>query len=401
MKRIVVQRLIRAPAQILRALAFSASLLIGAMAGGAQAQSADANDTARLLAGMQPSPPSPVLALTNEQAWQHHANRLNAIFAQVESRQLARIRTWSRTKLTSPSPVLFYVFSGPDFRYASAFFPNASTYVMSGLEPTGPIPDLTKLSRESLAHGLRNIEESLSSILAYSFFQTIDMRRTLVAGPISGTLPILYVFLARSGKAIQDVSLVMIDRDGAVRVDDGAVGADAKSPHGVKIEFVGENGQRQTLYYFSTNVDNDGFRPSGFMRFCERLGSGDAFVKSASYLMHRDHFSDVRDFLLEHSRLLLQDDSGIPVTRFNQAHWQVRLFGHYSGPISLFANRYQSKLAQLFDRGRAEPIEFGFGYRWRPQTSNLMLAVETDAANDGAVADAQPGQVSGEVPIVP
>ena len=39
------------------------------------------------------------------------------------------------------------------------------------------------------------------------------------------------------------------------------------------------------------------------MRFCERLGTGDAFVKSASYLMHRDHFSEVRDFLLEHSRL--------------------------------------------------------------------------------------------------
>jgi hypothetical protein len=139
---------------------------------------------------MQPAPGSSILALTKEQAWQHHANRLNAIFAQVESRQLARIRTWSRTKLTSLSPVLFYMFSGPDFLYASALFPNASTYVMSGLEPTGPIPDLTKLSRESLAHGLRNIEESLSSILAYSFFQTIDMRRTLVAGPISGTLPI-------------------------------------------------------------------------------------------------------------------------------------------------------------------------------------------------------------------
>ena len=402
MKRIVVQRLIRAPVQIFWALALSASLLIGVTPGDAQAQSADANDTAHLLAGMQTSPPSPVLALTKEQAWQHHATRLNAIFAQVESRQLTRIRTWSRMKLNAPSPVLFYMFSGPDFLYASAFFPNASTYVMSGLEPTGPIPDLTKLSREFLAHGLRNIEESLSSILTYSFFQTIDMRRTLVAGPIPGTLPILYVFLARSGKTIHDVSLVRIDQDGTAQVDDGAVGvgADAKSPRGVKIEFVGENGQRQTLYYFSVNVDNDGFKPSGFMRFCERLGSGDAFVKSASYLMHRDHFSNVRDFLLEHSRLLLQDDSGIPATRFDQAHWQLRLFGHYSGPISLFANRYQSKLAQLFDRGPAEPIEFGVGYRWRPQTSNLMLAAKADAASDGAVAGAQTGQVSGEVPIV-
>src|SRR5271168_3377320 len=84
---------------------------------------------------------------------------------------------------------------------------------------------------------------------------------------------------------------------------------------------------------FTVNIDNDGFKNSGFMRFCERLGTGEAFVKSASYLMHRDHFSEVRNFLLEHSRLLLQDDSGVPITRFDQARWQLRLFGHYSGPI--------------------------------------------------------------------
>ena len=60
-----------------------------------------------------------------------------------------------------------------------------------------------------------------------------------------------------------------------------------------------ERAGTQTLYYFSVNVDNDGFKTSGFMRFCERLGTGDAFVKSASYLMHRDHFSEVRNFLLE------------------------------------------------------------------------------------------------------
>jgi hypothetical protein len=243
MKTIAFQRLIKAPVQFLGVLAFSASLLIS----DAQAQSTDANDTARLLAGMQPSARSPVLALTKDLAWQHHSNQLNAIFAQVENRQLARIRTWSRMKLTAPSPVLFYMFSGPDFLYASAFFPNASTYVMSGLEPTGPIPDLKKLSRESLAHGLRNIEESLNSILSYSFFQTIDMRRTLVASRLPGTLPILYVFLARSGKAIKDVSLVRIDQDGTAQVDDGVVGTDAKSPRGVKIDFVGENGQPQTL----------------------------------------------------------------------------------------------------------------------------------------------------------
>ena len=217
----MIQSLMAAMVQILRTFALVASLVVP-VAGGAQAQPASVNDTARLLAGMQPSPDSPLLALTKEQAWQQYAKRFDAIFANIESRQLTRIRAWSRAKLTSPSPVLFYMFSGPDFLYANAFFPNASTYVMSGLEPIGSVPDLTKLSRDSLAHGLSNIEESLNSILRYSFFQTIEMRRTLVAGRVTGTLPILYVFLARSGKTIRDVSLVGIGEDGTARVDDGA-----------------------------------------------------------------------------------------------------------------------------------------------------------------------------------
>jgi hypothetical protein len=377
------------------------SLAVVTTAGDAGAQSASANDTARLLAGMQPSPDSPLATITNDRAWQQHASRLNAIFGTVESGQLAHIRAWSRAKLMSPSPVLFYMFSGPDFLYANGFFPNASTYVMSGLEPTGPIPDLTKLSRESLGPSLRNIEEALSSILAYSFFQTIDMRRSLVASRVTGTLPILYVFLARSGKTIRDVSLVKIDEDGNLQIDNGAGAApqSANIARGAKIEFTGEDGRLQTLYYFNVNVANDGFKASGFARFCERLGTGDAFIKSASYLMHRDRFSDVRDFLLEHSRLLLQDDSGIPVTHFDQTSWRLRPFGHYSSPIELFANRYQPRLAELFDRD-AEAIDFGVGYRWRAQSSNLMLAVKTDMAKPGTVASVHPDPVSGGAPTI-
>jgi hypothetical protein len=289
------------------------------------------------------------------------------------------------------------MFSGPDFLYANAFFPNASTYVMSGLEPTGPIPDLTKLSREARARGFRNIEQSLSSIVAYGFFQTIDMRHNLAATGLTGTLPIIYVFLARSGKAIAGVSLVRLDDNGTAQVDDGA-GSDAHGvggARGVKIDFIGDDGRPQTLYYFNVNVDNDGFEANGFARFCEHLGTGDGFVKSASYLMHRANFSDVRSFLLEHTRLILQDDSGIPVSRFDQASWQLHPFGHYSGPIALFANRYQSKLSQLFSQRAVGSIDFAIGYRWRPRSSNLVVATRTDAATPDAAAGVDLGTISG------
>jgi hypothetical protein len=379
-------------ARIMKAAVLAASLFVIAPANAGMTDSAGPNDTARFLAGLQPSASSPLAALTQDGAWRQHASRFDSIFGSVDHRQLARIRAWSSAKLMSPSDVLFYMFSGPDFLYANAFFPNASTYVMSGLEPVGPIPDLTRLSRGTVGAGLRGIEGSLRSIVSYSFFQTKEMRRELAATPVRGTLPVLYVFLARSGKTIRDVTLIRLDENGSVLPDSGGEGG--KGARGAKIVFAGSDGRERTLYYFGTNVANDGFKASGFAKFCERLGTGDGLVKSASYLLHDSGFSDVRNFLLAHTRLMLQDDTGVPVTYLERGNWQLRPFGHYIGPISIFPGKYQPRLARVFDKGH-ESIDFGIGYRWRSQGSNLLMAVRTDAPPPGATASTQPGSVSG------
>jgi len=251
------------------------------------------NDTARFLAGMPPADDSPLAPLTKNHSWQQHASAFNAAFQRVEQSQLARIRAWSDRTLTAPSPTMFYMFSGPDFLYANAFYPKAKTYVLSGLEPVGTVPDLTTL-RGSVSLELAELRYSLSSILSYSFFITKHMKSDLRAGRVNGTLPILYVFLARSGYAIREVTPVKVDNEGKVQpeADPGRGGA---AP-GIKIVFAGSDGEARTLYYFSTNLANDGVKSSGFLKFCETLAPGDSFVKSASYLLHSGGFSKVRVF---------------------------------------------------------------------------------------------------------
>ena len=66
------------------------------------------------------------------------------------------------------------------------------------------------------------------------------------------------------------------------------------------------------------------------------------------------------------------DDSGIPLADFEAKRWRLQAFGHYAGPISVFASFYQSQMAKLFQS--ASPMEFGIGYRWRKNESNLLLA---------------------------
>ena len=113
------------------------SVLTPAAAPAYGGEQASPTDTARFLAGMHPSPQSPLAPLTQERGWQQHADTLNAIWAGLDAQQLSKIRAWSRANLKDRKPVTYYPFSGPDFLYADAFFPDASTYILAGLEPAG------------------------------------------------------------------------------------------------------------------------------------------------------------------------------------------------------------------------------------------------------------------------
>ena len=98
---------------------------------------ASADDTARFLAGLPLSSNSPLAAFANDPAWLAHAHNLDSVFAREESFQLSKVREFSKKYLTDKHNTMLYMFSGPDFLYATSFFPNASTYVLAGLEPVG------------------------------------------------------------------------------------------------------------------------------------------------------------------------------------------------------------------------------------------------------------------------
>jgi hypothetical protein len=371
--------------QPIKIAAAAAAMFLAAAMTARAADAVTANDTALFLAGMPPSADSPLMPLTRDPSWQRHARFFDSAFGQLEQRQLSKIRTWATTNLAAPRPTMFYMFSGPDFLYADAFYSRANTYVLSALEPVGSVPDLTRLPYGGIGAALYNVERSLSSILSFSFFITKQMKVDLHAGQLSGTLPILYVFLARSGKTIRDVAPISLDDKGAAYFANENPGRNAT--RGVRILFAGADGAEKTLYYFSTDLSNSGVRASGFLKFCETLAPANSLIKSASYLMHSGNFSTVRNFLLANSATIVQDDSGIPLVNYNAKRWRFFPFGRYAGPIAEFPGRYQPAYAELFQK--SQPMDFGIGYRWRSHESNLLLAVKLPPDGSGE-ADATP-----------
>lgn len=352
-------------------IVFLARFALVLLAGNGAAQEPTADHQARFLAGL-PVRDTPLASYALDHAWVAHATEFDAAWKTLDTRQLTKIRSWSAEFLAdaaaSPDP-LFYFFSGPDILYAQTFFPNASTYVLCGLEPVGEVPDVTKLPKGGLEPSLVNLRKALNSVLSFSFFITKEMKVDLNHKELSGTLPVLYVFLARSGSRIDSVELVGLDKNGAL-VSEKAV------TRGVKIVFFGPGGKQQTLYYFSSDLSNEGIKNNpAFTKFCDGLGMGRSFVKAASYLMHLPYFSSARDFLLGHSRTLVEDDSGIPLKAFDPVMWTVRLFGSYRAPIDLFKEKVQPDLADRYRTSHPAPLGFSFGYRWQPSDSCLLLAV--------------------------
>ncbi len=365
-----------------RAMTHALKLLVAALLGSilliapAQAQSGPSpDDTAKLLAGMPVPAGSPLARFAEDRAWQQHAAVMNKTWGDLERRQLTPIRTWSQTNLTARRPVTFYFFSGPDFLYVDSFFPDSDVYVLAGLEPTGGLPDLQKLRAGTHGSEYAKLRTSLRSLLNLSYFITREMDQDLRNSQLRGTLPILYVFMARAGKTIHDVSFVSLDASGNEQADT----VDKSAARGVKIIFSGADGKRRTLYYFRSDISNRGLINNGFLAFCEKLGIGDVFIKAASYLLHGAAFSQTRDFLLKHGASIVQDDTGIPLRFLEQRKWGLHPFGEYVGPIPLFSGHYQRSMQVLFHRLDAPSIDFGVGYRWRPNQSHVLLAVNRDA----------------------
>jgi hypothetical protein len=358
------------------------------------AETSTPDDTARFLAGLPPAPASPLASLAKSPAWEEHARDFDSIFGEVDKTRLSKVRAFSRERLTDKQQTMLYMFGGPDFLYAVSFFPSASTYVLAGLEPVGDVPQLTGLTRPAVDSSLHNIEVSLGSLLSISFFITKNMQTQLESGPVYGTLPVLYVFLARTGKTIHDVTYVNLDAEGNIETppapgDKAAAKKFAESgAKGVKIVFSDGNGPNQALYYFSTNLADDGVKTSGFLQFCDKLGVADSFFKSASYLISGGGFSKVRNFILNRSATIVQDDTGIPLTYFDPKKWRLQPYGHYLGPIPEFSSCYQPGMDELYRKSNPIPIDFGLGYRWRTNESNLLVAQKIGPIDGAAISSA-------------
>lgn len=353
------------------------------------------NDNARYLAGLKGENGSDFSKIENNPDWKQYAAWSNATWQRLNTGQLQKVRTWATQELSTLNSTdknndrplaLFYPFSGADFLYADALFPKAEQSIMIGLEPVGKMPDIRKIPVDFWENYFLALRTAMDDILTSSFFKTKDMKTDFRIQELKGTLPVMMIFLARTGHRIVTIEPVEINDSGKIvdsRFEKVAVHQYGQM-NGVRITYQSDSlpiadAPQKTVYYFSIDLSDASLnRKPKFEAFLNNYGQVVTFIKSASYLMHQSNFRTIRSLILEHSQTLIQDDSGIPLKYFalTQAeNWQEPTFyGAYKTPIPMFSKFYQEELKKKFaDTAHVKPLDFRIGYQTLVNKSNIMV----------------------------
>jgi len=106
------------------------------------------NDSARFLAGLPGNDGSPYAGLERTEAWKEYAANFQKSFGSSDARLLKPVREFSAKEMPGAAKggFVYYPFGGPDVLYVQAFYPDAKTYMLCGLEKPGSVWDVTHIS---------------------------------------------------------------------------------------------------------------------------------------------------------------------------------------------------------------------------------------------------------------
>ncbi len=323
------------------------------------------NYIAQILAGNSLSDTEKYTRITNSSAFELYSERLKEKWSKHHSSTLLEIEKWVNENFEYYDTV-FYPFSGPDFNYLSAFFPDAKFTVMIGLEKCGKLPFGDELSIENSEAIFETLEKSIYTNLEYSFFRTKGMRVDLNSY-LEGTLPVILMFMALKDFEIINVNPVIITEEGKFCHKDSSIvysySVDKDYDPYCEIVYRKKNDTiYRYLYYLSMDLSDNSLDEVLFEKMVKNYFTGKTcFLKAASYLMFRKDFSEIKNIILNNMNCILTGPSGIPYDDFVK-NWNLSYYGNYIGPIELFSSYQQNTLKTAYKENKTIPINFKFDY---------------------------------------
>lgn len=298
-------------------------------------------------------------------------------FDYFERTKLNPITKWVQDQTIIPEKyktnTLFYPFAGADFVYANAFYSNVKNYILVGLEKPGYLPNYDQLDNVALQNYLSQIFNSLDVSMKSGFFRTNSMAVQFNQKTVNGTLHSLLFYLARTGNKIRKLDHFILKENSELKY---TFGTEAMFSPGLDIEFLTQDNKVKHVYYYNIDLSDSNTEISNFFGWVDSFGEHSSMLKAASYLNSREYFSNTRNYLLTKSKMIIQDDSGIPYSYFNNSDWKVNLYGSYTKVIRLFSSRLQADMVKAYadtNRLTSSHLPFKIGYNVSVGETNLQV----------------------------
>ena len=313
-----------------------------------------------------------------------YAKNVNSKTKRIEGNRLMPLMEWNKTNLernkTSDSSFAFYPFSGGDFIHLNWLYPNADEYLLVAREAVGSVPNLLNKNTDYVTEYLNDIDYVLRDIYSKSYFITKNMSAdTKVDTQVNGMLPVILWAVSRTNHEVLSLTYKQIDENGVAVDADSSI----KKPSAVEISIRHKTSKKiKKVTYLSCDISDYGFnlKPSNLTFLTNKIPSNcNSFIKSASYLLHYNSFQKIREFILNKSKFLVQDDTGIPFKYFNSETWTGELFGTYVLPVKDFSeNLFQNDLLSAYKSEKYKgSLTFSLGYHWGGQNrQNQMVFIK-------------------------
>ncbi|MCU0695558.1 MAG: hypothetical protein MUC96_03390 [Myxococcaceae bacterium] len=286
-----------------------------------------------------------------------------------------------------------YPFGGGDLISALTTYPEASDITTMSLEHAGDPRRIDTVTSKELAASLALIRSTSSGLLVANDSKTENLMKGQ-RGELPGQLSFFLIGLAVHGFEPVSLKYVKPNPDGSLRTLTGAdlAASEAKqakllhkswvSPDfseafdNLELVFVkkGEDPKTQARVHrhFAQNLSDTNFgQDEGMKNYLDKKGRIVAMTKAASYLLWRDHFSTIRDYLLSHMEFMVSDSTGIPPRFAKKAGFEQQAYGRFTESFLGANPQYNEDFRALWKT--AKPLAFRYGYLDKNLSMHMLV----------------------------
>lgn len=292
-----------------------------------------------------------------------------------------------------------YPFGGGDLISALTTYPEAKEITTMSLEHAGDPRRIKGITAKQLKASLALIRSTSSGLLTANDSKTANLMKGQ-RGEVPGQLAFFLIALAVHGYEPISLKYLKTNADGSIRYLaqtelDELQKKEAKLLNRVwvapdfseafdNLELIavkkgGDPVKDRIVHrHFAQNLDDDHFgKDEGMKNYLKARSPIVAMTKAASYLLWRDAFSTIRNYLLENMQFMVSDSTGIPPKFATKAGFSQETYGKFAESFLGASPDYNADFVKLWKD--AKPLAFRYGYLDKNLSKHMLITKKAAA----------------------